>query len=46
MAIDLKYRHFVIREGGTLVLKYLRDTHLMSVVIKVVHVVGNRDGVR
>jgi hypothetical protein len=46
VAIGLKYRRFVIREVGTLVLKYLGDTRLMIVVIKVMHVVGKRDGVR
>jgi len=36
VAIIFKYRHCVIREDGTPVLKYMGDTRLMIVVIKVV----------
>jgi hypothetical protein len=42
VAFGFKYRHFVIREDGKLVLKYFRDSRLMIVVIKVVHAVGKR----
>jgi len=45
-AIDFKFRHFIVRYDGTLLLKYLGDACLIIVVIKFVHVVLRRDGDR
>jgi hypothetical protein len=46
VAFVFTHRNFVIREDGTLIVKYLGDTRLMIGVIKVVHLGGKRDGVR
>ena len=46
MTNGFNYRHGVICEDGTLVMKYMGDIRLLVVVINIVHVVGKRDGVR
>ena len=46
MANVFKHRHCFICEDGTFVLKYVGDTRLLVVAIKIVHVVGKRDRVR
>lgn len=38
--------HYVLPEGGTLVLEHVRDAHLMLVLIKTVYLVGTVNSVR